>query len=340
MPGVCIDPCTACGPGACLLCVHVASCGGTPTSGATVVVKQGATTIGSGVTDASGNYCCDITATGPGTYNAAVSLTGNTGSNKDVVVTTCPGTTSAGLTVSPTGNGRVTGNVKGCQSNPLPGATVTINGGTYTTDSSGNWAAAVPSGTYPFTVTFPPRFNAGSGTATVTSCTNSNQSTTLTPATGYQCLPTYGACGTTPFPLKTTLQFTDTGTGMSGAVVYGMNTGMHFSYAGFCACAAKASVGYEVFVDPCGLSPDPNACYAAYTVVSGLGCPENSPPSSGYGGPGWTLTSWNPPPAYSAVYTAPACICPGTPGPCTNGPPTFPPAQRGYPTGGTLTFTE
>lgn len=180
--------CGCCGgTSTCQICVTATSCGGTAVSGATVTVTQGVTTIGTCTTDASGNCCVDVTSTGSGTYNVAVSKTSHSGSNKNVSVT-CPGTTNVALSIDAANTGTQF-SVAGCNyPSPLPGATVTFNGGTYITASTG-FTQYIPSppGTYSWSIA-KSRFNTATGSTTVnSSCAYGLVSQTLTPATGYTC---------------------------------------------------------------------------------------------------------------------------------------------------------
>ena len=182
-----LSPGGCCNCSGCQICVTVLDCNGAAVSGATVTVKQGATTIGTCTTNASGQCCVTVPASG--TYNVAVTKTGYNGSNQNVSLT-CPGTTNVTL-YAYTGAGGVTIHVIGCDvSLGLQGATVTFNGGSYTTNSSGYTPTiAAPAGTYTWTAS-KTRFNTGTSSVTVTGpCSGNGAAITLTPATGYTCGP-------------------------------------------------------------------------------------------------------------------------------------------------------
>ena len=175
-----------CGGGtACQVATTVTTCAGAAVAGATVTVTQSGTTIGTDTTDSSGNACVTVPATG--TFNVAVAKTGYAGSNQDVSVT-CPTTVPVSLTANASGSGSRWSAV-GCNSIALPGATLAINGGNYTTDSSGNTPyIALPNGTYTWTLS-KSRFVTQTGSGTIGSCFTSGVGGyyTLSPAPGYAC---------------------------------------------------------------------------------------------------------------------------------------------------------
>jgi hypothetical protein len=187
--------------------VTVKTCAGAFVPGETVTVTKGTFTA-TCTTDASGTCCVDVSSAGSGTYTVSCSKAGYTSQSKTVAVT-CPGTTAVSLTSDPVGNANIKFSVYGCGSMVLPGATVTIGGGSYTTDSSGVVLTSLPPGTYPYTVAFPPRFVSQSGSLTVGCSPTSGNTFTLLPAAGYVCCGI--TAGHTPMPMKSTLNVSDSG---------------------------------------------------------------------------------------------------------------------------------
>jgi hypothetical protein len=257
----------------CQICVNVKTCAGVNQAGATVTISQGGATVGSpGTTDASGNYCQDVTATGSGTYNVATTLAGNVGSNKDVVVT-CPGTTNVSLTVVATAN-KIRVHVNGCNAAALPGANVTVGGGSYSTDSSGNADFSLPAGSYSCTVS-KSRFTSQTFTLTVSGCGGSTTSKTLAAATGYVCCA-FGGAYSGPIPCADTLNTSDSAGAFTVPTVGGTvcHTGSqpNASVAGAAACdpfnhchrnpndLSSRTVAIQYTIFPCDLG-----------TISGLG---------------------------------------------------------------------
>ncbi len=171
---------------ACQINTTVTTCAGADVVGATVTVTQSGTTIGTDTTDSTGQACVGgLTA---GTYNVSAAKAGYSTSNVNVTVT-CPGTMYANLVASPSNLG-FRWLVTGCNGGPLPGATLSINGGNYTTDSSGYTPyVALPNGSYTWTLS-KARFVGASGSGTVSGCSTTGGlggAVTLTPASGYTC---------------------------------------------------------------------------------------------------------------------------------------------------------
>jgi len=199
----------------CKICVTVTSCQGVAQAGATITIKQGATTVATGTTGGTGFFCFDVSATGTGNYNVSVAKAGMVGSNKDVAVA-CPGVTNVALTLS-TAGGILGGKFKGCNTG-LPGVVFTINGGTYVSDASGNLPSiALPNGTFPWTAKKPPRWHDMTGTVTVASCAApiggpgtgaGGAGAPMIPADGYDCLIKVGSTSVCNEALKTTLVWT------------------------------------------------------------------------------------------------------------------------------------
>ena len=193
-------PC-CCG-GGCEATVVAVDCSGNPIVGASVTIDvpggpySGTTTTG-GCTSpidigTAGTYTTTVSATGYQTYTGPLTYP-------------CP----ANLTVTLLATGatpcQIT--VYGCNGCLLTGATVTVNGQTYTT-SVGVASFTLPGpGSYPYTVNAT-RFATYSGTFTVTSvCSGCSTTVTLTPATGYVCptsiiggTPGHASAATGPIP--------------------------------------------------------------------------------------------------------------------------------------------
>ena len=267
-----------CGGGSCVIAITVTGAGGCtvngPVSGATITVTG--PTGGTCTTDSLGQCVIDITAGGPGVYTICAAKTGSNGSCKTVTIG-CPGLTPVSLLVYPTSStaGTATFNVKGCLSGVLPGATVTIGGGSYLTNSSGV-AGPIPvgNGTFPWTVS-KSRFDTASGSLTITSCSNSTQNVTLTPSSGYVC-----ACCVDPLP--STLFFTGPlgnvtltwdGTEYTGC---GTFTGTLIDHT--CFTTATAAVAYLVLFNCSQLQYLTKGTTANPTVYNFSGCPSPTTP--------------------------------------------------------------
>lgn len=205
--------------GACVgqVCVNVKDdCTSANIAGATVTLKLHSTgaTIGSGVTDASGNLCISITA------DDYYDLTVSSGSCNTYVATnqhyTCTTTNlNIRLRCAPSSNSCVVFTIKGCGSLALPGATITVSGidsGSGTTNSSGQWTfCTLNSGTLNYTISGPGvRFVSQSSSIAITGGTcggNLTVNATLSAASGYTCCSPVSA--NTPFPVTTTMTITD-----------------------------------------------------------------------------------------------------------------------------------
>lgn len=168
----------------------VSSCLGGFVEGATVTVSQDGTTVGTCTTDAAGQCCVDVSSSG--TYNVRVEKASYYGSNRNVSVT-CPGVTEVDLVMVATTAGWKP-LIKGCNGLPLEGATITVNDGTYVTDSTGYPSVggiALPSGgPFPYTIAKSPRFDDATGDATSfpgNPCFYLPTEITLSPANGYSC---------------------------------------------------------------------------------------------------------------------------------------------------------
>jgi len=282
----------------CLICVHAHSCPGANVSGATFTVKQGSTTIGTCTTDASGNCCVDVTSTGTGTYQVYISKTGYTGSNATISVT-CPGTTNVDLLIANSG-AETLRILSPCGPSNLDGATLTINGGTYVSSGGGLISIVLPNGSYPYTISYPPRFVDITGTAVVAGCgiTGIGGNMTMSIASGYHC--GFGCIQ----PLADTLFLTDSRYGPFTLTYNGTNLdwegGGSVSVPAICSqlgfpCPAASSTLTYLFggaggsivqytgirnIDPNAYCPKPPVGnYATYGVVSAsdsLTCPPSA----------------------------------------------------------------
>lgn len=181
-------------------------CGGVNVSGATVTITLGATTL-TGTTDASGNVT--FTPGAAGTWSVSATKSGySTGTNSFLF--TCGTSGNTNVTINGTTN-TVNGNVKGCNSVNLPGATVNIKSGatvvaTTTTDASGNYSVtwAGTGGSFTVEVNGGPRFNLFTRSTTVPGCNGTKtENFGLGAATGYHC----DSCGG-PYPIADTLTLT------------------------------------------------------------------------------------------------------------------------------------
>ncbi|MGZ3299315.1 MAG: carboxypeptidase-like regulatory domain-containing protein [Isosphaeraceae bacterium] len=250
-----------CGPPACQICVSATTCQGSLIGGATITLTQSGTTIGTGTTaSVTGGYC--FTGLAAGSYNVAVTKTGYTGSNQNVTLS-CPGTQNVVLWLTTTSAPTVSFTVTGCGGQNLPGATVTIGGGTYTTNSSGvAGPIALGNGTYPVSISKSPRWQTLTPSNVVVSgCVASGGGTfALTPASGYVCcLPASGGsiCAD---PIATTLLFT--GPAGNALLTYQASPGCTYGGCGFASGAtmitgspcdvSSGSAGFGVNWDPSG----------------------------------------------------------------------------------------
>lgn len=212
-PGHCgASPCNC---GACTgsLCVDLAApCHATDNDGVTITVKDHSTgtVVGTATTDSAGHACLSLA---PGAYDVTASgAAGCTTVSWLNQTLTCGGLNLTGDFSCTSGR---TIRVFGCNSQPLPGATVTITGAgsaTLTTDSSG-YAYFFPAatGSYTGVVSHPSgRFKSTTFTWTQASlCAYSSVTFTLVAATGYSCCSFPGFSSV--YPVSNTLYITDPG---------------------------------------------------------------------------------------------------------------------------------
>jgi hypothetical protein len=239
------------------------------------------------------------------------------------VTASCPGINSVILRAELKANSQ-SFVVKGCNfaltGTPLTGATVVIDGGTYVTGSDGTVTMPLANGTYPYTISMPPRFASHSGSVTMSACSPVLVDTTLTPATGYVCFSCAG--GYAPeLPIKKTLSYSETYYGLSGTATYDATTGSWndpSSLAGAPAhlvnvpvdgtCIAQSGVGWWVRFKPC-----PSGSFVQYDGFAITGCAKTHPGAT-TPTPGLTGTSAGFSPNFVATFTGgPNHLYPGTP---------------------------
>jgi hypothetical protein len=249
------SPC-CCGAG-CAVDVCVVDCSGNSISGASVSISApGGPYTGTTVLGCTG-YISIGTA---GTYTTTVSKAGGYQTYTGSITYTCGGTTTVTLLATGATPCQIT--VYGCNGCLLTGATVTVDGETYTT-TAGVASFTLPGpGSYPYTVNAT-RFATYSGTFTVTSvCSGCSTTVTLTPATGYVCATVLSCnCGLSAYPWPTTLFLTDTAWG-SCTLTYNPTDQfwegtISISWTGDCGCAADAWDGifYQLGCNGIGIVP-------------------------------------------------------------------------------------
>jgi hypothetical protein len=241
-----MDPGCCCGsppPCTCLTTICVIGCGGGALAGAIVTVGTLAP-VTAGATGCA-DVCLDALGGAGGYQVKVVQSRYVTYSNTRTLA--CNGTITVNLT--PIGTWTAKFAVTGCCGQPLPGATVTVGGDTYTTDSSGIAIIGITdAGTYPWSVG-KSRFVTQTGSFTITLCqtTGSSISLTLLPATGFHC-----ALGGSPLPLLAdpvpdVLHLTDSVYGTctmtySATPSPGWYGTISATVAGQCTCLAEATV--------------------------------------------------------------------------------------------------
>jgi hypothetical protein len=287
-----------CGPPSCKICITTKLCVDAVLSNVTVTVTQGGTTVGTGTSNASGVCCIDVPESG--SYVVTVTKTGYTGSNKLVNVT-CPGTTAAVLTLQLIANQHRFA-VQGCGSSGVPGATVTINDGSYTTDSSGYVYFSAPIATYSYSVSAP-RFTTKTGTVNIQFCTGSQVgSGPLTPASGYHC--SLSSC---PYPLPDSVTLTDSVIGtttLSWVADRSWEGTLTYSFPGYCGCPAKSTT-MKYSLSFFGATPSLSISAKVFT----FGCPDNSVGSAYSTLFGTSLADYVCPPSFSGSSSAVVCNC-------------------------------
>lgn len=330
-----------CCGGTCGVCVNVKTClSDASVASATVTLSRDGETIGTCTTDETGQCCFDVTSEGSGTYKATATKSGYTGSNKTFDVT-CPGTTNVTL-YAVSGGGTVLQVKSECNGGvALGGAILDINGGTYVSDSSGNIHYTLPNGSFPWTLSWSPRFVTQTGTASRVICgaiTGLSSPKTLAVASGYHCS---GYLGFNGIPLADTLYGTDSVYGGLTATwtssIFGSGTAgwevspTSFNTAAVCSCAAQSGVEIQMNT----LSG--NVFLQGYNNFGSGGhfCPKSG---SGPHAPSgtWSVTTLTGPPSYLLVQTIGACNpCVGSD--CASGGGNY---RFLYPSGGTQTWTE
>lgn len=267
--------CCGCTPATCNItfCLTdsccASSCG---LSGATFTLKSGGTTVATGTTDATG--CVTINAVTAGTYDLTVAYGGSTLTDSGFTVM-CASTYTffyAGLYVL------------GCNGQPVPGATVTVNPpagltvspSSVTSDGTGLARGfCYPTPSLPYTIT-QSRFLTSTGTTTA--CDN----VSLAPATGFHCAP---CCG---WPVCDTLNLTDS---VLGAATLSYDAGLgywwgtlSYSFGGYCGCPASATTvayiwPYSGNCNVIGVSHPTQSAPGNICAASFLACPAAGTPS-------------------------------------------------------------
>jgi hypothetical protein len=305
-----------CGTASCQLCVTVTDCSGAALSGATVTITQGVTTIGTCTTNGSGQCCVNVSSSG--SYVATVTLSGYTGSNKTVSVT-CPAGESVTLVATPNANRHRFSATSPCDSAGIPGVIFTINGGSYTTDSSGFAYYAVPAGTYAWTATSPyPGLSNASGTKVHFNCFTSNWGHLFALASGWICV-----CDCTrPIDTSESLSLTDSVVGTCSLTWSATDsrwegTISDYSFPGYCTDCVATTTDVEYWFGSGG-SCEISVRYKVKNTLLRV-CPDK--------GTGWywftapktsvTTDACTPSLAVTQVMAKCDCIPPGPPNACT-----------------------
>jgi hypothetical protein len=228
----------ACTCGNCNMCFTCAECKngvgtGSYVAGANVVVSQSGTSVASCTTNSSGQCCVSLPS---GSYTSQITKSGYVTYNGSETLS-CPTQLNV---ASPLGYILFT--ISGC-TGPLPGATLTIGGSGYISDSNGQVRLTLVSGSYPWSVSAT-RFATATGTLVLSgnSCQSVTGSTsvTLLAAAGYTCTC---ACN---LPISNTLHATDSVMGayslsydstLSGSNGFPTWSGTVTFTLGFCGCA-------------------------------------------------------------------------------------------------------
>jgi hypothetical protein len=329
----------------CSSAICVTACGGAALIGATVTVG----TLAPVATETGGcvSVCLDSLG-GAGSYQVTVSNPGYI-TYSNTLPLACNGTKFVQLL--PVGSGSAaTFTITGCCSQPLPGATVTVGGASYTTNASGQVELGLTdAGTYSWSVS-KARFVTQTGSFTITACSSGGAVTenlTLLPASGFLCAPGKTLGGTSVFladPVPTVLNGTDSTYG-AFTLTYqttarfgtGWQVNKQVSWSPNCGCLA-ATVTLTYIMTQCpngGLSVIAPA--KADNIHCGCECPCDAvadPTNCGSylvskaGGP--TSDTLSPTIPFNYTASAPLIPCP-TVG--TSGPPI-------YPGGASWTITE
>lgn len=271
-----------CSSEGCNVTVCLLDCDGNPITDASASVEIMAP--GGEVSCETETGCCGLNITTAGTYLTYASASGYNSFAGNVTYS-CGGT--ADITLWPTSyNYSCVLTVYGC-TGPLEGATVTCNGNTYTTNSSGEAVITFgQTGEYGWTVSAS-RFVSQSGTFDVTEvCANCTGSTTvyLEPASGYvcpTCVPPYPVDGNWPWPV--TLYLTDSQWGtctLTYALVDSVATWsctIDIDWPAYCGCAEGAWTSITYQLTCCVLTiqgnpqPEPATCIDLYSPNAGSG---------------------------------------------------------------------
>jgi hypothetical protein len=318
------DPGCCCSGGACTcptqICIE--ACGGTtPINGATITVA----TLAPQTTGVSGcdTFCLDPLG-GAGSQQVTVSATGYyTYSNS--VSLACNATETIKL-LPITGNPSILFQINGCCALVLPGATVTIGGNNYTSDSAGQVKVGITdAGTYPWSVS-KTRFVTQTGSVTIGACAAGGATVTvnMAPTTGYECGPGGSSGGTIPLsladPVPTTLFLTDSVWGSAtltySSITHNWSGSITITSPALCGCISQTGVVISYNLAQCQGGSYVTSCGSYGYNPLGLGaipCPTNPGAATNTLGipaiGGFTYTM-NPtiPFDWQATYPAQACV--------------------------------
>lgn len=272
-----------CGGGGGCTCpstICVTACGGTTAIlGATVTVSTLAPVLT--VTGGCVSVCLD-TLGGAGSYQVTVSKTGFI-TYSNTLALTCHGTKFIQL-LPVASTSTVTFNVTGCCSKLLPGATVTVGGASYTTDSSGQVKLGITdAGTYAWSVS-KSRFVTQTGSFTITACNGGGIAAinrTLVPASGFHCAPakTLGTPVSLADPAPDVLNGSDSTYG-AFTLTYqttalwgtGWQVTKQVSWSANCGCVA-GNVTLTYFMGSCGSGLSVTAPAKSDHIHCGCNCP-------------------------------------------------------------------
>lgn len=237
--------CCGGGGATCQICVNASVCFGSALSGATVKVSKSGTVLATCTTDGSG-HCC-VTVPTPGPFHVDVSKSGYSTFSQDGVacgstVTALLSNTSAGCEFEIFGCGID----NAAAANNCVNATVTINGGSYSTTATSNIVLlTLPIGTYAWSVSAYGHTTA-TGTITVTSvCGVIFRLVTLTLDPGYVCPSAVQT--DLPFPIPKTL-FATTAAGTITLTYSSIPTP-----AGWFGCSTVSASNVITTCSPCAL---------------------------------------------------------------------------------------
>ena len=299
--------CGCCGSGGvCPVTFHVTTCAGAAVVAAPVVLSPdgGATTFTVN-TDGGGTaiFFLPTAQLGPSSSWLVTISTASTVIYKRTEPLSCNQVITVKLL--PAGSPAATWHVGGCCGSALPGATLSIAGATYTSDSSGNIAIGLTDpGSYPWTLS-KARFVSSTGTLTIPAAcaTGTTYNVTLNPAAGFACGPPLSQPdgNPRPDPIPTTLSFTDSVYGSTTLAYNGTSTWLGsivVSYPGSCLCEARTvTIHYALSgVGPseCPTPSDAHTLNGQYSTcnltISGIPETKGCPSDTGYTDPARSLS--------------------------------------------------